>query len=357
MVVERVAIPADLPLGSVIGKKGSRQKALKEVHCVKTQVDTERREVVLRGSATNVKNSERDLLALFHMLSIDSKRVRRWAVQDGAQKSWRFSLSPTLFDEFGDYPYVWQGKDVASDSSTENEKEQTTSAPQESWVSEFNDNFVDRMVKDLDIMAVDSSSLTKVKIAIGFQTFCVRHTYDSPAQTLSWPALQALSITHDVIPKWRGVLPAQSLTAQALLRKLESMVTAPWEAVISAYVKEEATGRYYFIKYRLEDGQLKPGRRGNRHVLGTYDVLLNNRSEFRARVVSRTCHAGEHVSCYQQLPLRAASARRRRVPHESVGRSLQATALRGRRLLGQAQDARRVAGPAVHAGAHERGRQ
>ncbi|KAJ0405824.1 hypothetical protein ATCC90586_001687 [Pythium insidiosum] len=287
MVVECVSIPADVPVGAVIGKKGSRQKALVAVHRVRTQVDVESREVILRGDAKNVKSAEHDLLALFETLKIDAKRVRRWAIQDGAAKTWRFVLNPTMFGDFDGFPYIWRGTPT-DESPTDRGHE--AAKPEEMWVSEFNDNWVTRTIKEIDEMESGRSSETKMKIAFGFQSFLLTGQARVADVPLSWDDLRALSPTRDVIPKWRGLLARQSATTNAIATHLIDLAEknkAEWSSLVSVYVKEVSTGRCFFVKYSLEGGVLKPGRRGVRRVCGSYDVLLANQAEFRLRVVSR----------------------------------------------------------------------
>ncbi|GLE05725.1 hypothetical protein PINS_up014773 [Pythium insidiosum] len=280
---KRLSIPADVPVGGVIGRRGSQHQALQTVHGVRAIIDSRQREIVVRGAEKNVTEAINDVLELFETLALSSKRIRRCGVGNGKLKQWRFEET----QDSKRTQFVLQGTECEVSNQTE------ASIDCDAWIVEFNEEFVERMVKELDDLGESmtaSSPPLKAKISLGFLAFILRSPHDRMSKSYSFKELQELTIGRDIVPMWNCSMTQQSETVHALVERLEKRVVdkeLAWVSVLSVYVKEKTTGRQYGIKYRLEGNEWKPFRHGRRLVHATYDVVLDEQRAFRVRTTSR----------------------------------------------------------------------
>ncbi|GLE05730.1 hypothetical protein PINS_up014778 [Pythium insidiosum] len=272
---KRLSIPADVPVGGVIGRRGSQHQALQTVHGVRAVIDSHQREIVVRGAEKNVTEAINDVLELFETLALSSKRIRRCGVENGKLKQWRFEET----QDSKRTQFVLQGTECEVSNQTE------ASVDSDAWIVEFNDDFIERMGKeldDLDESMTASSPPLKTKISLGFLAFILRSPHDRMSKSMT----------------------QQSETVHALVERLEKRVVdkeLAWVSVLSVYVKEKTTGRQYGIKYRLEGNEWKPFRHGRRLVHATYDVVLDEQRAFRVRTTLRAPTAPQTARALENI--------------------------------------------------------
>ncbi|TDH70783.1 hypothetical protein CCR75_001201 [Bremia lactucae] len=277
---KRLAIPAHVPVGAVIGKKGSYCKALREDFSVRCSVNDNDREITLKGSSTGLKSAEDRLTSLFATFTIKNPkqdRVFHVVVRDGRTRWWSFKtdMETTSDMEVAEYPYRLQQSGLAVNTVNKNS----------SWVQEFRDDEIADVMRYLK--QEPSASPLKIKIAFGKLCFKLLSIRCKEA-SIAWPDLQKLSSLLDFKTRWSNFCNRLCLPIASLLDDLEDWMEQDEESKIMSVHIAGKKSASYDLKFYLIKGEWKLHRSyKGPHVRGTYDVILSNEVSFRVRAKIR----------------------------------------------------------------------
>lgn len=270
-----VEIPSGLPVGAVIGKGGSVQKALQRKHSVWSRVDADRRIVVLKGSDAAIDDAQQELAELFGRLQVQDaeKRLFRVAVEGGPDHLWAFEYS---------LPPVVGNPWLSGHSYVLNRLPARAFADQvlpDAWIRELTGEFVRKTAQELDQMS--ERAPIRLTASLGRLYFRLK-AVDSGA-SLFWDQLQGLTIHDDFISRWANTCDQSKPAVGKLIQVLETQRSSE-EAknvhVLNVHVKSQTSTCQ--LKYILEDGRWELAKyRTGKRVAATYDIILEGDVAFR----------------------------------------------------------------------------
>ncbi|EGZ23651.1 hypothetical protein PHYSODRAFT_479954 [Phytophthora sojae] len=273
-----LSIPDHVPVGAVIGKRGSYCKALRENHGVHCSVNGDARQVTLKGPRTSIQEAEDDLAKLFASFAIDKKRVFEVVARDGPSRRWSFEREKNVSSDsqVEDYPYRLQHSGHAVETASVNT----------SWIQEFLEDDVASVMSYL--ADKPTGPPTKVKLAFGKLCFKLKSIRYANS-TITWPELQKLRNGADFSTRWSNYCGRTSPSIAALMDDLEERMEKDVEPRNSLSVHlADKEGNSYDLKYHLVDGHWELNNAySGRHVRGTYDVILSHDASLRLRAVTR----------------------------------------------------------------------
>ncbi|KAL3668129.1 hypothetical protein V7S43_006992 [Phytophthora oleae] len=274
-----LAIPEHVPVGAVIGKRGSYCKALRENHGVRCTVDGDNRKVTLNGPSSGVIGAEDELANLFASLAVAKKEARVFevAVRDGPTHWWSFwkNEEATSDQEVEEYPYRLQQSGRAVETANQNE----------SWVKEFREEDIANLMGYLQ----EKPSELPPRFKIAFGTMCFKlKSIRCKSSTISWEKLQNLRNFDDFATRWTNFCRRSSPSLVALMDDLEEWMEKGVEPYKCLTVHLADNENWYDLKYHLVGGQWELLKAySKRHVRGTFDLIVDNDTSLRVRAVTR----------------------------------------------------------------------
>lgn len=270
-------IPSNIPVGAVIGKGGSVQKALQRKHGVWSWVNADRRIVFLKGCDAAVDGAQNELAELFDRLQVQDveKRLFRVAVEGGPYHLWAFEYS---------LPPVVGNPWLSSQSYVLNRLPTRTFADQmlpEAWICELTDEFVSKTAQELDQM----SGRAPIRLSVSLGRLYFRLKAVDSGTSLFWDQLQELNVHDDFISRWANTCDQSKPAVRKLVEALETLASSEGAKsvhVLSVHVTDQVSTCQ--LKYILQDGKwnLVKHRTGKR-VAATYDIILGEDVAFRLR--------------------------------------------------------------------------
>lgn len=302
-LVRSVNIPKGFPPGFVIGRGGAEIKRMQERYAVRVRVDSNQGRVTVRGTKVGVNATVKELLESFEAFTIKQlgETLRLNASADADKYHWRFEPLPRTEKCEDVHITIWNHalKHMAAtdDCSTD---AYSTRVHEDKWLKSIQLNNSASIAAFLrPLQKFGQLDKHKVSLVVG-KTYYELIQPDLSMRSLSASEIQSYRHKEAFRSRWSNVFDRNSChpSLRLLVEALETRIqveSLPVIYAMKAFMRNEHRQYDGTLIYRMLDGNWQFKRGHLRTDAATADIIVNNDTELRVWVTSRSKSNGKLI--------------------------------------------------------------